>query len=73
MVGAALCRALGYAEKTLTRACVQWSGKTAKVLVDQRVVLEAKRSLAHGNDAIATIAHRLGFSEPANFIRFSSG
>ena len=54
-------RRLGYAERTLTRACLATSGRTAKALVDERVLLEARRLLAHGGDSIEAIALRLGF------------
>ena len=61
---------LGYSEKTLTRACQAATGRTAKELIDGRVVLEAKRLLAHTSRPVATIAHVLGFSEPTNFGKF---
>ena len=57
-------------EKTLNRACLTMEGRTAKVLLDRRVLLEAKRLLAHSRDSITAIAEHLGFSETTNFSRF---
>ncbi|QNP75154.1 AraC family transcriptional regulator [Streptomyces roseirectus] len=61
---------LGYSVKTLNRACRRATGQTAKQLVDARVVLEAKRLLAHTDLPVAAISHRLSFSEPTNFGKF---
>ena len=61
---------LGCSQKTLTQACLTVEARTAKGILDERTLLEAKRLLAHGCDGVAQIAHRLGFSETTNFIRF---
>lgn len=61
---------LGYSESTLSRACVQVVGLTAKQVIDRRVALEAKRLLAHSQMPVAHIGHQLGFSEPTNFVKF---
>jgi AraC-like DNA-binding protein len=42
----------------------------ASVDIDRRVLLEAKRLLAHGDQPAAKIAARLGFSSATNFSRF---
>lgn len=63
-------RRLGYSESTLNRACLAAAGKTAKVMVDRRVALEAARMLVHGQVSVSEVGHRLGFSEPTNFVRF---
>ena len=63
-------RRLGYSVKTLTRACLAATGQPAKQLIDARVALEAQRLLAHTDQPVATIARRLGFSEPTNFGKF---
>jgi len=65
-------RALGCSVRTLTRASLAATGRTAKQLVDERVALEAKRLLAESDLAVAQIGARLGFSEPTNFGRFFS-
>ena len=61
---------LGCAEKTLTRACLLVEGCSAKVLLDNRLLLEAKRLLAHGKESVARVAEQVGFSETTNFVRF---
>jgi AraC-like DNA-binding protein len=61
---------LGYTVKTLTRACLAATGHTVKHVIDTRVALEAHRLLAHTDEPVATIARRLGFTEPTNFGKF---
>lgn len=61
---------LGYSVKTLTRACMAATGRSVKHVIDDRVALEAQRLLAHGDDPVAAISRRLGFSEPTNFGKF---
>jgi AraC-like DNA-binding protein len=63
-------RELGCSVRTLTRASVAATGRTAKQLVDDRVALEAKRLLAESDLPVAEVATRLGFSEATNFGRF---
>jgi AraC-like DNA-binding protein len=63
-------RLLGCSVRTLTRASLAATGRTAKQLVDDRVALEAKRLLAESDLPVAEIGARLGFSEPTNFGRF---
>jgi AraC-like DNA-binding protein len=62
--------ALGYSERTVSRACQLVTGLTAKALLDARLMLEAKRLLAHSDRTVASISSRLGFSEPTNFTKF---
>ena len=61
---------LGYSPKTLARACQAATGHSPKHLIDARVVLEAKRLLAHSDLPVASIGLQLGFSEPTNFGKF---
>lgn len=56
--------------RTLTRASLAATGRTAKQLVDDRVALEAKRLLAESDLPVAEVGARLGFTEPTNFGRF---
>lgn len=62
--------ALGMSEKTLSRVCVASTGVPAKTVITQRLVLEAKRLLAHTTTAVQTIGCDLGFEEATNFIKF---
>ena len=61
---------LGFAESTLSRACLAAEGRSAKHVIDRRVVLEAQRMLAHSTATVAEIAHALGFTESTNFVKF---
>ncbi|MFZ1411511.1 MAG: AraC family transcriptional regulator, partial [Micropruina sp.] len=61
---------LGYSTRTLNRAALAHAGVTAKELIDRRVVLEAKRRLAHERVPVAEIAESLGFADPSNFSAF---
>lgn len=63
-------RRIGYSESTLSRACLAAVGHTAKQVLDQRIALEAKRLLVHSDETVVRIGHRLGFSEPTNFVKF---
>jgi AraC-like DNA-binding protein len=62
--------ALGMSGKTLSRVCVAAAGAPAKTLINQRLVLEARRLLAHTSLTVQTIAHELGFDEVTNFVKF---
>lgn len=61
---------LGYSPRTLTRACLAATGRSAKQLVDARVALQAQRLLAHTDLPVAAIARSLGFTEATNFGKF---
>lgn len=61
---------LGFSQRTINRACQKVTGKTAKSLLSERLVLEAKRLLVQTNEPAASIAQELGFSDPTNFHKF---
>lgn len=61
---------LGCSEKSLTRAVFLVTDRSAKAVLTERIVLEAKRLLAHTVLPVATIGDQLGFAEPTNFIKF---
>lgn len=63
-------RRIGTSAKTLVRACQAAVGVSPKRLIEARVVLEAKRLLAHSNLSVTAIGLELGFSDPANFVKF---
>jgi len=63
-------RQLGYSARTLSRATFAATGTGAKEFIDARVMLEAKRLLAHGDLTVIQCAHRLGFHDAANFSKF---
>lgn len=57
-------------EKRLNQATAKVLGKSPKEIVDDRVLLEAKRILAHTTESVKEIAYHLGFEEPTNFIKY---
>jgi len=57
-------------EKRLNKATSNIFGKTPKEIIDDRIVLEAKRILAHTTENIKEIGYELGFDEPTNFIKY---
>ncbi|WP_404199566.1 helix-turn-helix domain-containing protein [Streptomyces tauricus] len=62
--------ALGYSRRTLVRAVRAATGETPKGFIDMRVVLEAKRLLAHTDMPIGRIGAVVGFPDAANFSKF---
>ncbi|WP_409464724.1 helix-turn-helix domain-containing protein [Amycolatopsis sp. GA6-003] len=63
-------RTLGYAPRTLTRAVQRATGRSAKAYLVERIVLEAKRLLAHDRLTAAACARTLGFPDASNFSVF---
>ncbi|MFF8715053.1 helix-turn-helix domain-containing protein [Streptomyces sp. NPDC015184] len=61
---------LGYSVRSLTRASNAAVGRSAKALIDDRLVLEAKRLLVHTRLPAYAIADRLGFPGTTVFTRF---
>ena len=61
---------MGCSVRTLTRASLAATGRTAKQVVDDRVALEARRLLACTPMSVAEVGRHLGFPEPTNFGRF---
>ncbi|GAA4318811.1 AraC family transcriptional regulator [Streptomyces venetus] len=62
--------ALGYSRRTLVRAVRAATGDTPKAFIDKRVVLEAKRLLAHTELPIGRVGAAVGFPDAANFSKF---
>ncbi|GAB2973049.1 helix-turn-helix domain-containing protein [Nocardioides montaniterrae] len=58
---------LGWSPRTLTRATRAATGATPKQLIDERVLLEARRLLAHTDLAIARVGEAIGFDDASNF------
>ncbi|MFJ5260308.1 helix-turn-helix domain-containing protein [Streptomyces sp. NPDC088387] len=62
--------ALGYSRRTLVRVVRAATGETPKAFIDKRVVLEAKRLLAHTDVPIGRVGVAVGFPDAANFSKF---
>jgi AraC-like DNA-binding protein len=61
---------LGYSRRTLVRAVRAATGRTPKGFIDRRVILEAKRLLAHTDLPIGRVGAAIGFPDAANFSKF---
>lgn len=61
---------LSISEKQLHKSTTTLLDKTPKQIIDERVLLEAKRLLSHTNESIKEIAYELGYDEPTNFIKY---
>lgn len=61
---------LGTTASTLTRATRAHVGKPPAEIVNDRLILEARRNLAFSGASAAQIAYALGFADPAYFARF---
>lgn len=61
---------LGCSTKSLSRATRAVVDRSPKDVIVERVVLEARRLLAHTTLTVATVGTRLGFDEATNFVKF---
>ena len=61
---------MGLTPKKLGAVCRRVSGMTAKQVIQERVLLEAKRHLRESGLDVQEVAYRLGFEDPAYFSRF---
>lgn len=63
-------RALGASVPHLSRSCREWLGHSAARVIQDRLMIEARRDLVYTAMTISQISFRLGFSDPAYFSRF---
>ncbi|RIV18708.1 AraC family transcriptional regulator [Fibrisoma montanum] len=61
---------LGITHRRLQQATAATVGKSPKQLLEERLILEARRLLVHTHQSIKEIGFALGFEEPTNFTRF---
>jgi AraC-like DNA-binding protein len=60
---------LGCSTKALRRACLAVRGLPPKMMIEERVILEAKRLIAYTLWPIKVIAETVGFGEATNFVK----
>ncbi|HUS30962.1 MAG TPA: helix-turn-helix domain-containing protein [Kofleriaceae bacterium] len=60
----------GISVRQLSDLLVAHTGKSTKRVIDERVVLEQKRLLAHTDVSVKELAERTGFDEPTNLVKF---
>ncbi|WP_164512529.1 helix-turn-helix domain-containing protein [Nocardioides baekrokdamisoli] len=58
---------LGWSTRTLARAARVATGKSPKDLIDERVLLEARRLLAHTDLTVRRVGESTGFDDASNF------
>lgn len=63
-------RRAGVSPRRLGELLVAQTGKSTKQVIDERVVLEQKRLLAHTELSVKELAERTGFAEPTNLVKF---
>lgn len=56
--------------KTLYRICIATVGKSPKIIINERVVIEAQRRLLFGTTTVNAVGQSLGFEETTNFVKF---
>jgi len=65
-------KALSVTPARLRAACLEVTGKPPARVLEDRLLLEAKRTLTYTNMTVTEAAYYLGFSDPAYFSRFFS-
>lgn len=63
-------RAMNISVATLNRLCNHYSNQPAKVFIQNRLLLEARRRLLYTQNNLDQIAYSLGFKDPGYFSRF---
>lgn len=67
---AAYAAELAVTQQTLNRICRAFVGKAALDIVQERMLLAARRHLIYTDASVEAIAYGLGFQDPAYFSRF---
>ena len=62
--------ALNISSKTLTNCVAESARSTPLKLINDRIVLEAKRQLFYSDIKVKELAYRLGFEDPSYFVKF---
>jgi AraC-like DNA-binding protein len=63
-------KASGLSPRRLGELLLAHTGRSTKQVIDERVVLEHKRLLAHTEISVKQLAERTGFAEPTNLVKF---
>jgi AraC-like DNA-binding protein len=63
-------KAAGISPRRLGELVTERTGRSTKQLIDERVILEHKRLLAHTELTVKELADRTGFAEPTNLVKF---
>ena len=63
-------KAAAISSRRLGELLLEHTGRSTKTVIDERVVLEHKRLLAHTEISVKELADRTGFEEPTNLVKF---
>lgn len=63
-------RLLAFSPRTLSDLTNQLVNKTPSLLIQERIILEAKRLLLHSDLKVSEIGYRLGFDDPSYFAKY---
>lgn len=63
-------QALGLSSKALTMRISRGTGQSARHLIQERILIEAKRLLGYTESSVKEIGYALGFEDPNYFVRF---
>jgi AraC-like DNA-binding protein len=66
----AFAQMINITEKRLIQATMSTLGKTPKQIIDEKIILEAKRLSIYTSNSIKEISYQLGFEETSNFIKY---
>ncbi len=61
---------MGMTPRLLTKYIMQRAHRSPLQLINERIVLEAKRQLRHSSLSIKEIAYQLGFEDPSYFVKY---
>lgn len=61
---------MGVSHKVLNNACIKIKERSAKSIIDVRVITEAKRLLLNSSYSVSQIAEELGFDQPTNLAKY---
>jgi len=56
--------------RTLSNLTSQQLNKTPSLIIQERIILEAKRLLLYSNLNVAQVAYQLGFDDPSYFVKY---
>lgn len=61
---------LNISSRTLTNYVAQSTSRTPLQIINERIVLEAKRQIQHSPLSVKEIGYQLGFEDPSYFVKF---
>lgn len=63
-------QAMAMSARSLSALTARTLNKTPSQMVQERIILEAKRLLVHADGSVKEIGYRLGFADPSYFVKY---